>query len=144
MRIAIDSTPANETPKDTLQQEGLFLHQDEMKFVLDKRLPSTNGRIRLEIIQVLNELVLRSDQLYTALYEHRPAKARPEAKSDMTDEQVRGAQSKFEHAERFFKLALDDFDKLNNSVNVRIAAYRRRLPIFRERIEASLDVSIRK
>jgi hypothetical protein len=60
----------------------------------------------------------------------------------MTDAEEAGvidARRFLAEAEATFRLAFNQFDTFKSGIDQKIVAYRRRLPIFRKRIEASLD-----
>jgi hypothetical protein len=151
INFKLNSTPNNKEYKDTLSENDLYLMPDKMRAMIDARFRTADAKTRLDLFHVLNLLVFQCDRLYTAKHENRLIDARIEhqryslstpptplmtaaEEADMID-----ARRNLAEAEVTFRLALDQFDMFKSGIDQKIVAYRRRLPVFRKRIEASLD-----
>jgi hypothetical protein len=148
INFKLNNTPDHKEYKDTLHENGLYLAPDEMRTMIDDRFRSADAKTRLDLYHIMNLLVFQSDQLYTAKFEKRLIDARVESQRysfsippapDVPEDEVNDARRNFAEAEATFRLALDQFDMVKSGIDQKIVAYRRRLPIFRKRIEASLD-----
>jgi hypothetical protein len=151
INFKLNSTPNNKEYKDTLHESGLYLTPDKMRTMIDERLQTADAKTRLDLNHVMNLLVFHCDRLYTAKHEKRLIDARLEHRlnflaiptaplvTDAEESEVIDARQNLAEAESTFRLALDQFDMFKSGIDQKIVAYRRRLPIFRKRIEASLD-----
>jgi hypothetical protein len=152
----LKNTPNNEEYKDTLHENGLYLTApDEMRTMIDDRFQSADAKTRLDLFHIMNLLVFQCDQLYAAKFEKRLIDARIEhqrysrpfptepsiAAAMASDEEAAMTDARLDlaAAEATFRLAVNQFDMFKSGIDQKIVAYRRRLPIFRKRIEASLD-----
>jgi hypothetical protein len=144
INFKLKSTPNNKEYKDTLDENGLYLAPDKMRIMLDERLQTADAKTRLDLFHVMNLLVFQSDRLYTTKFEKRRVEAErfsfsfPPAPV-VPDDEEHDARRNLAEAEATFRLALDQFDMFKSGIDQKIVAYRRRLTIFRKRIEASLD-----
>jgi hypothetical protein len=148
----LNNTPNNEEYKDTLHENGLYITTpDQMRTMIDDRFQSADAKTRLDLFHIMNLLVFQSDRLHTAKFEKRLIDARVEHRryslsippeplmTDAEEAEVIDARRNLAEAEETFRLALKQFDIFKSGIDQKIVAYRRRLPIFRKRIEASLD-----
>jgi hypothetical protein len=71
INFELNSKPNNKEYKDTLDENGLYLAPDKMRIMIDERLQTADAKTRLDLFHILNRLVLHSDLLYTAKFEHR-------------------------------------------------------------------------
>jgi hypothetical protein len=151
INFKLNSKPSNKEYKDTLDENGLYLMPDKMRAMIDGRFQSADAKTRLDLLYVLNLLAFQCDRLYTAIHENRLIDARIEHQRYsvsippaplMTAAEEAGmidARRNLAEAEATFRLALNQFDMFKSGIDQKIVAYRRRLPVFRKRIEASLD-----
>jgi hypothetical protein len=151
INFKLNSKPNNKEYKDTLYENGLYLMPDKMRTMIDDRFQTADAKTRLDLLYVLNLLVFQCDRLYTAKHENRLIDARIEHQRYsvsippaplMTAAEEAGmidARRFLAEAEMTFRLALDQFDIFKSGIDQKVVAYRRRLPKFRKRIEASLD-----
>jgi hypothetical protein len=151
INFKLNSTPNNKEYKDTLFENSLYLMPDKMRTMIDDRFQTADAKTRLDLFHVLNLLVFQCDRLYTAKHENRLIDARvehqryslsippPPLMTDAEEAELIDARRNLAEAEATFRLALNQFDMFKSGIDQKIVAYRRRLPVFRKRIEASLD-----
>jgi hypothetical protein len=144
INFELNSKPNNKEYKDTLDENGLYLAPDKMRIMIDERLQTADAKTCLDLFHILNRLVLHSDLLYTAKFEHRLIDAQRysfsiEPLPYVLDDKLKDTRRNLAEAEATFRLALNQFDMVKSGIDQKIVAYRRRLPVFRKRIEASLD-----
>jgi len=119
INLELNSTPEDKEFKDTLHENGLyFVDPDKMRAMIDERLPSADGKTRLDMFHVLNLLVFHSDRLHTAKCENHEVDQRLKIKCAVSEDEVNDARQYLAEAEATFRSALDQFDISNQGLIV--------------------------